>query len=112
MNSAEVNAPKHFSLTKRYADPFLKNCIGTISFASDKDEPALQAADLIAWHSRRHLAGIDHTDDVRSENYRLLRDSVASYSRGVAQEEGLRSFNDQVNKLIELIGTFQPEEEE
>jgi hypothetical protein len=74
-NCAEKNASKHFGYTKRYAEAEVAECMGTIAFGEDKDEPGLQAADLIAWHTRRHYAGIDSPSDIREVSFNVLQDS-------------------------------------
>lgn len=102
-NSAEKNAPKHFGYTKLYAEPEIAACMGPISFVDDKDEPGLQAADLIAWHTRRHLTGIDPVDDVRERDFEVLRDFPLSYCREAAQEDALIVFNVMVNQIVALL---------
>jgi hypothetical protein len=102
-NSAEPNAPKHFQYIKTFAENGLGDCMGTISFASDRDEPALQAADVMAWHTRRNLANIDPPDDFRRVHFQILQDASKSYSREKIIEEGLVSLNDRVNTLIENL---------
>jgi hypothetical protein len=114
-NSAEKNAPKHFSYIKKYAEPEIQKCIGAISFADDKDEPALQIADMLAWHTRRRLAGIDTPDDVQSRNLDSLLNATRTYVRDMAQEEPLRAHSKAVNEhLAQFKGHFfePPSEEE
>jgi hypothetical protein len=99
-NSAQAQAPVRFQYMKTFAEDNLGAIIGPISFASDKDEPALQAADVIAWHHRRNLAGIDASNDIRQIHFRLLEKMTKSYAREEFLEEGLMSFNARVNTLV------------
>ncbi len=99
-NSAEAHAAKHYQYVKTFAENGLGDCMGTISFASDRDEPGLQAADVMAWHTRRNLANIDPPDDFRRVHFRLLQDAAQSFVREQFSEDGLISFNDRVNTLI------------
>jgi hypothetical protein len=102
-NSAQNQAPVKFQYMKAFAEDNLGAVMGPISFASDKDEPALQAADVIAWHHRRNLAGIDASNDIRQIHFQVLEKLTKSYAREEFSEEGLISFNARVNGLIENI---------
>jgi hypothetical protein len=99
-NSEQAKAPINFQYMKAFAEDNLGALMGTISFASDKDEPALQAADVIAWHHRRNLAGLDASNDIRQIHFRMLEKLTKSYAREEFSEEGLISFNTRVNTLI------------
>jgi len=99
-NSAEALAPDHFKRIKAFAQDGLGEHIGTLSFASDRDHPGLQAADVIAWYTRRMLAGIDPPDDFRRRHFGLLQDAAQTFAREHFTEEGLIGFNSRVNLLI------------
>lgn len=99
-NSAEAHASKHFQYVKAFASNGLGERMGTISFASDRDEPALQAADVMAWHTRRNLANIDPPGDFRRIHFKLLQEAAQNYVRERFTEEGIIYFNDRVNTLV------------
>jgi len=102
-NSAQAQASVHFQYMKSFAEDNLGALMGPISFASDKDEPALQAADVIAWHNRRNLAGIDTSNDIRQIHFRILEKLTKSYAREEFLEQGLIAVNNRVNRLIANI---------
>jgi hypothetical protein len=97
-NVAEAKAPVHFQKIRDFADPEIAKYIGPISFADDKDEPGLQAADVIAWHTRRHLARVE--GDAQEEHFALLQRCPRTFSRECIGGDGLSVFNDRVNQLI------------
>jgi len=105
-SSGERHAQEHFGLLKTYSPPELAKHIGTLDFDDDKGCPPLQAADLIAWHTRRALAGFPKDDDgSRRRRYERLRSSTHAGITGVATEELLVDFNNRVNKLSTRLAT-------
>lgn len=99
-NSAEKNAPKHFQYAKRFCSPDVRDKFGLLSFADDKETFPLQAADMIAWHHRRALAGFPKDEDgSRRRRYEFLTNAAKSYSRRYVLQDGLRQFNEAVNEL-------------
>ena len=104
-NPAEPKAPVHFQKIREFADPEIAKYIGPLSFANDKDEPGLQAADASAWHTRRHLAGLDLPDDIRQRHFRLLQECPRTFSRECIGGDGLSLFNDHVNCLIDNLNS-------
>lgn len=99
-NSAQAQAPMNFKYMKTFAADNLGAIMGSIAFASDKDEPALQAADVIAWHHRRNFEGIDASNDIRQIHFQLLGKLTKSYAREEFSEDGLTLFNARVNALV------------
>jgi hypothetical protein len=100
-NVAEANAPVHFQKIRDFTDPEIAKYIGAISFADDKDEPGLQAADVIAWHTRRHLARVE--GDVQEAHFAMLQRCPRTFSRECIGGSGLSVFNDRVNQLIDNL---------
>lgn len=103
-NSAEKNAHKHFLYAKKFCHPKVRDKFGMLSFADDKDALPLQAADMIAWHHRRSLAGFPKDDDgSRRRRYEALTSAAQSYSRRYVVEDRLRQFNEAVNELTRKL---------
>ncbi|MDQ2945923.1 MAG: DUF3800 domain-containing protein, partial [Acidobacteriota bacterium] len=103
-NSAERHAQKHFHLLKKFSPKEMRRHIGALTFEDDKTCPPLQAADMIAWHTRRALAGFPKDEDgSRRTRYEKLRSATQSGIRGEAMEDLLEQFNRDVNALTEEL---------
>ena len=102
-NSAERNAQKHFQYLKTFSGDLYKY-IGSLTFEDDKDCPPLQAADMMAWHTRRALAGFPNDPDgSRRQRFEKLQSAVTSGARGISVDELLIDFNRRVNALAEHL---------
>jgi hypothetical protein len=102
-NSAERGTPGHYIYVKAFAEPEVSKCMGSLTFANDKDEPGLQAADMLAWHSRRSNSGLDPASDIRHEHFAFIQEAASHHMRERYLEDGLIEFNDRVNLLIDNL---------
>jgi hypothetical protein len=105
-NSAERHAQKHFSLLKKFSSPERRKYIGALTFEDDKECPPLQAADMIAWYTRRAMAGFPKDEDgSRRRRYEKLHAATRRGMRGEAMADLLTDFSRDVNTLTEDLAS-------
>lgn len=87
--------------------------MGKVSFDDDKTVPGLQAADMIAWNTRRDMSDLHLPDEyVHKIVFDGLQRLPGSYAREEIQEEGLAALNNAINVFLENLGLTDDAHEE
>lgn len=93
-----------WKLNKRLSPREQTVVMGSICFANDKDHPALQCADLLAWHVRRQYIQLAEDHGRSLPAYRRLRDAVPKRASAIWNEEKMRETYAAIARQIEAFG--------